>query len=199
MLAESGIGSTGRGSPPNSGASRPRSTTGRARCRTTELPRRSSTGGWQGRSDRPLRRNLTGRGPARGSGRRSGAGSVRIADGLPNNCAGARGSARRRGRATPVCRRQRRPASGKIFAAAGAFASGRATPSLRRTPLPPRHLDSPASPARYCPRDRDCRCPCCTSELIGGSYIARHRNPWWKVGLRKPAPILCTCKRSVAG
>lgn len=24
------------------------------------------------------------------------------------------------------------------------------------------------------------------------SYIARHRSPWWKVGLRKPAPILCT-------
>lgn len=24
------------------------------------------------------------------------------------------------------------------------------------------------------------------------SYIARHRQPWWKVGLRAPAPILCT-------
>ena len=24
------------------------------------------------------------------------------------------------------------------------------------------------------------------------SYIARHRRPWWKVGLRAPAPILCT-------
>ncbi len=24
------------------------------------------------------------------------------------------------------------------------------------------------------------------------SYIARHRRPWWKVGLREPAPILCT-------
>ena len=24
------------------------------------------------------------------------------------------------------------------------------------------------------------------------SYIARHRSPWWKVGLREPAPILCT-------
>lgn len=24
------------------------------------------------------------------------------------------------------------------------------------------------------------------------SYVARHRSPWWKVGLRKPAPILCT-------
>ena len=24
------------------------------------------------------------------------------------------------------------------------------------------------------------------------SYIARHRNPWWSVGLRAPAPILCT-------
>ena len=23
-------------------------------------------------------------------------------------------------------------------------------------------------------------------------YIARHRNPWWKVGLRRPAPILAT-------
>jgi SAM-dependent methyltransferase len=24
------------------------------------------------------------------------------------------------------------------------------------------------------------------------SYIARHRRPWWSVGLREPAPILCT-------
>ncbi len=24
------------------------------------------------------------------------------------------------------------------------------------------------------------------------SYIARHRRPWWRVGLRAPAPILCT-------
>jgi adenine-specific DNA-methyltransferase len=24
------------------------------------------------------------------------------------------------------------------------------------------------------------------------SYIARHRSPWWSVGLRAPAPILCT-------
>lgn len=24
------------------------------------------------------------------------------------------------------------------------------------------------------------------------SYIARHRRPWWTVGLREPAPILCT-------
>lgn len=24
------------------------------------------------------------------------------------------------------------------------------------------------------------------------SYIARHRRPWWRVGLRSPAPILCT-------
>ncbi len=24
------------------------------------------------------------------------------------------------------------------------------------------------------------------------SYIARHRKPWWSVGLRAPAPILCT-------
>ena len=24
------------------------------------------------------------------------------------------------------------------------------------------------------------------------SYTARHRNPWWSVGLRAPAPILCT-------
>jgi hypothetical protein len=25
-----------------------------------------------------------------------------------------------------------------------------------------------------------------------GSYIARHRRPWWRVGLRAPAAILCT-------
>ncbi len=24
------------------------------------------------------------------------------------------------------------------------------------------------------------------------SYVARHRNPWWSVGLRSPAPILAT-------
>ncbi|MCY3933104.1 MAG: methyltransferase [Acidobacteria bacterium] len=24
------------------------------------------------------------------------------------------------------------------------------------------------------------------------SYVARHRKPWWRVGLRAPAPILCT-------
>ena len=24
------------------------------------------------------------------------------------------------------------------------------------------------------------------------SYIARHRRPWWRVGLRAPAPVLCT-------
>ena len=24
------------------------------------------------------------------------------------------------------------------------------------------------------------------------SYVARHRNPWWTVGLRTPAPILAT-------
>jgi hypothetical protein len=24
------------------------------------------------------------------------------------------------------------------------------------------------------------------------SYIARHRKPWWSVGLKLPAPILCT-------
>lgn len=32
------------------------------------------------------------------------------------------------------------------------------------------------------------------AEREGGnlSYIARHRNPWWSVGLREPAPILCS-------
>jgi hypothetical protein len=33
-----------------------------------------------------------------------------------------------------------------------------------------------------------------TAEQMGArdTYIARHRNPWWSVGLREPAPILAT-------
>ena len=31
-----------------------------------------------------------------------------------------------------------------------------------------------------------------TSNGAHSSYIARHRNPWWSVGLRSPAPILAT-------
>ena len=31
------------------------------------------------------------------------------------------------------------------------------------------------------------------------SYVARHRRAWWSVGLRPPAPILCTYMRGAPG
>lgn len=56
-------------------------------------------------------------------------------------------------------------------------------------------IDLPRDLARLAPRDRSL-----VEEFLDWargqdadkSYIARHRRPWWTVGLRAPAPILCT-------
>ena len=79
---------------------------------------------------------------------------------LPNNCA-----------APP----RRASAWGRFFAAAGAFAFGRATPSLRRTPPPPRRLDSPAKQTGL--TIEIVGRLCCTSELIAGGFTILGLHP----------------------
>ncbi len=74
----------------------------------------------------------------------------------------------------------------ELFAAGGALTS---TEHLRKVVDLPHDLDSLSPSARDLVEEflRWAR-----RQGAHGSYVARHRRSWWTVGLRAPAPILCT-------
>jgi hypothetical protein len=58
-----------------------------------------------------------------------------------------------------------------------------------------RVIDIPRDLACVCPEDRalvDKFIAWAEEQGANQGYVARHRKPWWSVGLREPAPILCS-------